>query len=184
MNSGNDQINIPIEMGTSINQIKSNRQINVNNLVKNVETNIDNLERTRNIETTHPSFQVGGYQYEHQQLMNQSNNPIIETIAPVQHINMNQQHNNLQNQNTIPITTIGNNYINHNKDYISDNSWFTFLNRELFLIILLFSLFSHRKFNTLIARFIPLITDSRFYTLFVLIKGVLFSLILSIFKKV
>ena len=36
---------------TPINQIKSNRQINVNNLVKNVETNIENLERTRNLET-------------------------------------------------------------------------------------------------------------------------------------
>lgn len=184
MNSGNDQINIPIEMGTSINQIKSNRQINVNNLVKNVETNIENLERTRNMETA-PSFNVGGYQYEHQQLINQSNDPIIETIAPVQNINMNQQHNiqnhNIQNHNTVP--TISNNLIN-NKNYLSDNSWFTFLNRELFLIILLFSLFSHRKFNTLIARFIPLIADSRFYTLFVLIKGVLFSLILSIFKNI
>ena len=177
MNSVNDQINIPIEMGTPINQIKSNRQINVNNLVKNVETNIENLERTRNLETEPTNYKVGGYQYEHQQLMNQANNPIIETIAPVQSPNIHQIPTNFnQNNHSTPV-------INAN-EYIKETSWFTFLNRELFLIILLFSLFSHRKFNTLLLRFIPFIADSRFYTIFIIFKGILFSLILSFFRQV
>tara|TARA_B100000900_G_C20545296_1_gene702272 strand:+ start:970 stop:1518 length:549 start_codon:yes stop_codon:yes gene_type:complete len=182
MNSVNDQVNIPIEMGTPINQIKTNRQINVNNLVKNVETNIENLERTRNMETESANFRVGGYQYEHQQLMNQANNPIIENIAPVQNPNIQQIPNNFNQNNTHsasrPVA------IMDDTEYTKENSWFTFLNRELFLIILLFSLFSHRKFNTLLLRFIPFIADSRFYTIFIIFKGILFSLILSFFRKI
>ena len=46
MTTNADQITIPeynVEMSTPINQIK-NREVNMNNLVKNVETNIENLK--------------------------------------------------------------------------------------------------------------------------------------------
>ncbi len=182
MNTSMDQINVPIEMGTAINQIKTNRQINVNNLVKNVETNIENLERTRSLETAQPNFKVGGYQYEHQQLANQANNPIIETIAPVQNSNNIQtMHQNMHNPNTVQIKSL-NKFTSPPPE--SSISFLSFLNKEFFLVILLFSFFSHRKFNTLILRFIPFISDSRIYTIFVISKGVLFALILSFFKKV
>ena len=183
MNSSSDHINTSIEMGTPINQIKANRQINVNNLVKNVENNIENLERTRNMETSAPNFRVGGYQYEHQQLINQANNPIIETIAPVQNVNEvnNLPENNIMNNpNVVQMKNIPEKYTSPTKE----NSIFSFLNKEFILVILLFSFISHRKFNTLILRFIPFIADSRFYTIFVIAKGILFSLLLSLFKRV
>ena len=164
MTTNADQITIPeynVEMSTPINQIK-NREVNMNNLVKNVETNIENLERTRNIETMEPNIRVGGYQYEHQQLLNQANNPIIElentnTLTDVNSSNIEKYIINSQNKKNIE--NISNNHQVKSSNYLSYIKSFIF-NRDFMLMTLLFSLLSHRKFNTFVVRFIPIISDS------------------------
>ena len=187
--------NSRIEMGTNVNQLKQNNNVNMNNLVKNLENNIENIERMRNLETNTSSYKVGGYQMEHEQLINQSMNPVI-IEQPNNGLQSNLSNHSMQNQNKVT-NSFGSNEgqidiarQNHNKVTSQKESnlsmkdyFFNFVNKEFLLIILLFSILSHRKFNTLLSKYIPIIADSRFYTSYIIFKGVVFSSILSFFKK-
>ena len=166
-----------IEMGTHINQIKQNNDINMNNLVKNLENNIDNIEKMRNLETNTSSYKVGGYQLEHQQLINQSMNPII--VEPSANNNIMIKENE-SNNSVKEKQSSDKNYV---KNFNLKDRIFYFLNKEFLIIVLLFSLLSHRKFNTLISKYLPIVADNRFYTIYIIFKGVIFSSILSFFRK-
>ena len=186
------------EMGTHVNQLKQNNNVNMNNLVKNLENNIENIERMRNLETNTSSYKVGGYQMEHQQLINQSMNPVIIEQPNISNgTNYEQQMNeankfSIQNGNNImnsldskdgQTSHMNKNSVHNKSNYSIREYFFNFLNKEFLIITLLFSLLSHRKFNTLLSKYLPIIADTRFYTIYIIFKGVVFSLILSFFKK-
>ena len=176
-----------IEMGTPVNQINYNKQINMNNLVRNVENNLQSLESRRdneikNISENNNGYKVGGYQYEHEQLLNQNQNPVIniENMMELNRLNgfeSNQSRqnivNNLKNLQSTPPAIIEE----------KPRSWFSLLNKDFLVLVLLFSLFSHRKFNTLVVRFIPIISDNTFYTIYIVLKGVILSMLFSLYKN-
>jgi len=149
------------EMGTSIDKLNSNPQVNINKLIENVENNLDNLDTKKN-------YHVGGYQYEHEQLLNQ-NKPIqVETFI-----------NSIQE----PVNKPKEELINNEEIINKSNCYLSFLNKETILIFLLFCLFTHRKFNMFLVYLLPYVSDPKFYSYFIISKGIIFTILLKLFKN-
>ena len=153
------------EMGTPTDQLKSNTQVNMNKLVENVENNLENLNTKQN-------YHVGGYQYEHEQLLNQNKPVQVETFI-----------NSIQEPNNKPTYVNKQEPTNKQEPINKPTCYFPFLNKEYILVFLLFCLFSHRKFNMLLVYLFPYVSDPKFYSYFIISKGIIFTILINLFKN-
>lgn len=196
-----------IELSTPINNLPND--IDVSNFVKRVENNIDNLNLDKR-----SSYKSGGYEYQHQQLINQQN-PVISYPETTENF-QNSAGNNTDRVNKVGTieTMYGNNqnlnsasypFIDYNsqkglgisKDSeVVDSDGIKMMNqvnsytstcfskifkKDTLIIILIFTLITHRRVNKILMNFIPFINEPKYYTFFILIKGIIFCSLIKTF---
>lgn len=158
------------EMGTPLTSLNNNSQTNMNSLVKQVENNLDNFsQKTNEVKETYSPLNVEKDPFVY--------NPNI----PLENSSINQAFKYDMN---VPIKkpevvevsveekstkkTMGN--------FISENY------KEFLIVVLLFSIFAHKKISKLIIFSLPFLTKFNSPIPFLLLKGFLFSSILFTIK--
>lgn len=166
------------EMATPINALQAQPQVqtqyqpnpNVNNLIKNIENNIENIGNVRNIQSSQPA----NANFQQQRMVQQPElvynpnpifrNEVVEKPQPVQ-----------QKKEVV------------NKQVNVKKPWHKRLlvnSKEYLIMVLLFSLLAHKKINKLLMTYIPYVGNFESPLPSLILRGFIFAVILFIIKHV
>ena len=186
------------EMATPINTLQSQHNPNVNNLVRNVENNIENLSNTKSdkeLMQNSTTYQPFIHQEEKLQQPRQEY-PQYEQQYQQRHIpQQNNQQQPLQYQSQPQHAeynpTIANNIVHKEPlqkaapQVVLKKSWHKRLlvnSKEYLIIILLFSLLAHKKINKLLMATIPFIDTYESPMPSLILRGIILAMLMFIIK--
>lgn len=153
-----------IELSTPISSLGDNNDIDVSNFVKKVENNIENLNNTNQ----NNILKMNGYEYQHNQMINQQN--------PILRYQVNKKSDEVVEESDEES-------YEEKKISTSSNTSFLPFSRESIIFVLIYTLLTHRRVNQAALVLFPKISDPKYYTIYTIIKGIIFSILVNCLHK-